>query len=839
MQREERAPHTVRTLEKVEVMVIHITLFDQLLHEHFLQQMLERANFLAGLEWFRHWSPHLVRQLAFLLRERRYRFGECLYRQEMYTSGVLLIKSGSVKISSQRERAAPDELVNKIHPPKDYLPEILAEGNALQRGEGGPSASKVSLSSGVSKYSSSTAAAAAAAGRDHAHFGATPTSSRYPSASVTFPNSKAAKSSSCSLLQTNSSRALIGGGPPPLGRHPSTASGGARGGEGGGRRRRRKGEKGGRWHQHHQLVMMAGMLQPEQQLMGFIIHQPSPASIVNICLLGPGDTLCDIEAICKLRKHLFNAVCDSDVVLYELNHFHFELMFEKRSPFVLYQMTRRAQQRVESWGALHSGVQIFGPLGTVLEQIERGLVAEKAHLRARKKQPLYTPDMLAFTAIKGLGKSTGAFATPLPWEGGGGGNGGGLFQIPAIKMQISTMSLPLPPPPPASDATLRPSSPRAGGVASAPPSQAASPFPASPFEPKEPDFEALASMMRHRLRGHRGNKRGIFDSPLNVVRECRIRAPDVAFNGAIPSPSPYPTTLVSTTTTITATIAEKLDSPSSQGSVKSPLEATKDGSTEEDDERKKKRRTLMLSLGEIFAGANDPRSLSRIRTGILFGKKRQAPQHRHSLALPPPPQPPPPAPHRSKSEPCSGEGISVMPWRSKSARSHRLPSLSTPLRSLSCDGRLRELSDVERVTLEQLLAREGGAGGGGGGGGGEEEEGNSPSSRKRTKISFSEDSELTRIPNEYSRLYVSRGSREGSPWPKGPGERRRRRRKMFGGPGGGRGGGGKGEMGFLGYSRPPNSPRGGEHVPPSKPRVPKMKTMEQVIENRTSYLLTK
>ena len=109
------------------------------------------------------------------------------------------------------------------------------------------------------------------------------------------------------------------------------------------------------------------------------------------------------------------------------------------------------------------------------------------------------------------------------------------------------------------------------------------------------------------------------------------------------------------------------------------------------------------------------------------------------------------------------------------------PLFFTP-RSLSCDSRrrVRERS----LSFEQMPAK---------------------IRRKSTKASFSIDNELTSIPKEYSNLFRKEGEKATS----------------------------SGEDECLGCSQVGSSRSHCKSCPPF------VKTMEQVIENRTSYMLTK
>ena len=684
LQKEERAPHTARTNEKVELICVHVSVFNQFLHTHFQEIMMKRAEFLANLECLRQWTPQLLRQLAFMLQERRYRFGECLYRQEMHVPGMWFIQSGAVRISTHSNRQAPEELVSKIEPPKDYLPEILAED---QQNSGG---SKVSVFSNASKRTMDSQPLI------------TPGSSRYTSAN------SLVRIQSNPRLQTN---------PPPLKKQRSVVSA----------------QKTKLHHKEHK----------GKQPMGFIIHHPKPSITTNICILGPGDTLGDMEAICKLKKHLFHAVCESDVVVYELNRFYFELMFERKVPRVLYQMSCRAKQRVESWGAQHPGILMLKPLGVVLEQIEHRLVEEGAHKQGRKKKTQYTPEILAYTAIKGLGKNpylsrsnTSLFKRESS------------LHFPVIQIE-----------PPESSLT-------------SPALAQTSPMAVSPFEPQVPDFERMASMMLYshpRFKGQQNGK-NIFDSPVPTKRSTNsIVLPNAGPKNAIPIPVPYPT-------------QKPGDIPSQPSALTPSNQNFVETNSGKNHKPLSQKRDPVISMGEIFSRTNEPHCLSMIRLGIMCSK---------DLA--------PKAPTRNwTSSSLSSSNISLAldrnearqrSWRSKSACTRDvtpIPFISAR-RSISYDG-------------YSLLKEEGG---------GMQFESTPPVSgskmrQKRLKISFSVDNELTDIPKEYSSLFKVE--------------------EVSGQPGAGEECLGCGQ----GSSR--------SHCKSCPPFV---KTMEQVIEDRTSYMLTK
>lgn len=612
LQREDRALHTAQTNDMVELLVIDADIFAQCLHPYFEEIVLKRAEFLAGLEWFRNWSPHLLRQLTFMLRERHYQFEECLYRQGMSVPGIWFIRSGSVRISTQHDSQTPKELLDKIEPPIDYLPEILAEDLPEQ------TTSKSSIFSNTSQRSSII------------------------EASAVFLN----KPSSQTSLQKEVSSPT---------KKKSTA---------------RKG----------------------RAMMGYVIHRPNPKTNVDLCILGPGDILCDNEAVCRLRKHLFNAVCESNVVVYELNRFYFELMFENQVPRVLHQMSCRAQQRVESWeesvihqmshriqhqvggwGEKHFEIRFFVPLMTVLKQTADKLETEGAHKIGRKKA-LYNPEMLAWTAIKGLGKTPKEASVTKE-----------VHVVIRIQSAESCSSQ----------------------LAKCPPT----PIPVSPFEPRVPDFEMMSSMMRftdprfNALRQR--NEKTIFDSPLPARGSSgHVLTSDVVTGqDSIPVPAPYPARK-----SASLPILKKEVSVENEAPVEDKPEPKIDEAKLKEDEFAKR-----------FPTANDPDTLASIKLGLKFGKT-------------------------SALTSCGCTSMQDAKERLKQTRSQSkqsgaksaekglaIPILTTPtLRSISLDRHMR--------SARQSIAAD------------RKDEETDTTSKTETRVSFSMDHELTDIPKEYSRL---------------------------------------------------------------------------------------
>ena len=446
LQKEEVAPFTVQTNMSTELLTVPGYIFDRCLHNHFQEILLKRARFLSGLEWFEKWNPHLIRQLAFMLREKQYRFNDCLFRQEMESNSVQFIQSGAIKLSTHFSKKPPEELVEKIHPPKNHVADILAEDLAKEAPK------KVSIFGRSSKRSSTLLLPAT-----------TNTSSRRNSMI----------SQSRSTLQVESVSAV------PMGAPQAEES--------------------------------------KRKIMGFVTHPPNPNTNLDICILGPGDALCSIEAICKLQQHLFNAVCISDTIVYELNRFYFKFMFEDRLPRTLYQMVLRAIHRVTIWSDHHDCIQLFHPLKIVLEQIEEELTSQGASKRGRKK-PLYTADMLAFTAVKGLGKKLVKVNSDANSESTS--RTLSLNNVQILTPHTSSLSSPL-------QSTKRaiPRSPFEPDLDKIPFSEFAScPFP--PFGPR-----------KDRLPSYRDNEqKTIFDSPCDTRYSTMSHS---KYKNSIPVPLPY------------------------------------------------------------------------------------------------------------------------------------------------------------------------------------------------------------------------------------------------------------------------------------------------------------
>lgn len=154
LQRDGASLHSAFVNEPLELLAVKADIFAHVLLRLFQEDFCAKAEFLSRLEFFSGWSPHLIRQVVFTLREKKHHAGECIFRQDIPTRSLYLVKSGSVKLSTHCSRKPPDELIQKIEPEKDHLAEILAEGQPPPQKElPFESLSKISLISGLSRVS--------------------------------------------------------------------------------------------------------------------------------------------------------------------------------------------------------------------------------------------------------------------------------------------------------------------------------------------------------------------------------------------------------------------------------------------------------------------------------------------------------------------------------------------------------------------------------------------------------------------------------------------------------------------------------------------------------------
>ena len=369
LQRDEASLHSAFANEPLELLAVKADVFSQVLLQPFQEDFHTKAEFLLGIEFFSGWSPHLIRQLVFTLREKKHHPGECIFRQDIQTQCLYLVKSGSIKLSTHCSRKPPDELVQKIEPEKDFLAEILAEDQPKE-----PlieSLSRVSLMSGLSRVSIVSGMSQVFPRRE---------STATPLRRESVANSLRKESrANLSLLSVSRRGSLT-----PAAMLNLMAS-----------------EKL-KSKQNNKQERKPSTTKPVH-LLGFKLHEPCPESTIEICNLGPGEFLGEIEAMCRLKHHLFNAVCMTTTVVYEVDLFHIEQLLQKKTPRTLYCILQHIIQKVESWQERHRCIQFFEPLTVVLDQIDKHMTAEGANKPVRR-QHNYDASTLALMATRSLGK---------------------------------------------------------------------------------------------------------------------------------------------------------------------------------------------------------------------------------------------------------------------------------------------------------------------------------------------------------------------------------------------------------------------------------------------------
>ena len=344
-QRDEASLHSIFADEPLELLAVGAEIFSKVLLQPFQDNFRSKAEFLSGIRFFSGWSPHLLRQLIFTLKEKKYHPGECIFRQDVQTHCFYFIKCGSIKLSTHCSRKAPNEILQKIEPERDFLGEILAEGQPSPAKESAPvstvfnSLSRVSIVSELSDMK----------GRRESKMSLTlPSLSRRGSLAPTALLNTAKKTTKQSKQKPKPSEVPV-------------------------------------------------------HLLGFKLQAPCPDSVTEMCHLGPGELLGDIEATCGLKHHLFNAVCVTTTVVYEVDLFHIEQLLHKKAPRTFYSLLQHIVQKVEAWHLRHKSVQFFDPLMTLLNQLDKKLSVEGANKPVRR-QHNYDAPTLALMATRSLGK---------------------------------------------------------------------------------------------------------------------------------------------------------------------------------------------------------------------------------------------------------------------------------------------------------------------------------------------------------------------------------------------------------------------------------------------------
>lgn len=369
LQRDEGSLHSAFANEPLELLAVKADVFTQFLLQPFQEDFHNKAEFLSGLEFFSGWSPHLIRQLVFTLREKKHHPGECIFRQDVQTHCLYLVKSGSVKLSTHCSRKPPDELMEKIEPEKDFLAEILAEDqpkeppviDSLSKVSLNGGLSRVSLVSGMSQVFLRRESVADPLRRESVANLLRRESVANPSLSRRGSLTPAAM---LNLIASEKKKAKQKNSKPE--RKPSTSA-------------------------------------KPVHLLGFKLHEPCPESTIEICNLGPGEFLGEIEAVCRLKHHLFNAVSMTTTVVYEVDLFRIEQLLQKKAPRTLFSILQHIIQKVESWQERHRCVQFFEPLTIVLGQADKRMTAEGANKPIRR-QHNYDASTLALMATRSLGK---------------------------------------------------------------------------------------------------------------------------------------------------------------------------------------------------------------------------------------------------------------------------------------------------------------------------------------------------------------------------------------------------------------------------------------------------
>ena len=364
LQRDKGSLHSTFANEPLELIAVRAEIFTEVLLQPFQEDFHTKAEFLSGFEFFSGWSPHLIRQLVFTLREKKHHPGECIFRQDIQTHCLYLVKSGSIKLSTHCSRKPPDELIEKIEPEKDFLAEILAEDQPKELPI--ESLSKVSLISGLSR-------ASIVSGMSQVFL-------RRKSVGTPLRRESVGKPLHRESLSSVSRRGSLN----PAAMLNLVAS-------------EKKKAK-----QNNKPERKPSSTKPVH-LLGFKLHEPCPESTIEICNLGPGEFLGEIEAMCQLKHHLFNAVCMATTVVYEVDLFHMEQLLQKKAPRTLYCVLQHIIQKVESWQERHRCVQFFEPLTIVLGQVDKHMTSKGVNKPVRR-QHSYDASTLALMATRSLGK---------------------------------------------------------------------------------------------------------------------------------------------------------------------------------------------------------------------------------------------------------------------------------------------------------------------------------------------------------------------------------------------------------------------------------------------------
>ena len=132
------------------------------------------------------------------------------------------------------------------------------------------------------------------------------------------------------------------------------------------------------------------------------LSEPPPTSGVHICLLGPGDVLGELEAICQLKRSLYTAVSMGRATVYELDVHHFQYLVAQRHPHTLHTMVGELLRRTEEWEVRLPTLRWLGHVTRVLRHVLLGLEDNKGTRKGGGgcRGGKYPPDAVAMAAVK-------------------------------------------------------------------------------------------------------------------------------------------------------------------------------------------------------------------------------------------------------------------------------------------------------------------------------------------------------------------------------------------------------------------------------------------------------
>ena len=129
-----------------------------------------------------------------------------------------------------------------------------------------------------------------------------------------------------------------------------------------------------------------------------------PLRSLPLCTLLPGETLTGIEQLCGLKEHLFTAVCNSEVELFQMSLPQFDHIFPKHgASLAALEKLEFYIEQVSQWKELHPNIQLFNPLCRILEQ-QVTLSQKSASKRSKRGQMWKSPEDLAKYLVETIAK---------------------------------------------------------------------------------------------------------------------------------------------------------------------------------------------------------------------------------------------------------------------------------------------------------------------------------------------------------------------------------------------------------------------------------------------------